>query len=383
MATPRRPNKFPLRLHATGQWTKRIRRKQYYFGKDRDAALKEYVRVVDDLQAGRTPRPKQDDGLTVRDLCNTYLTARRRDVDSGELGSRSWGDYLKTCERLVAEFGPGRMVDDLRAEDFAKLKAKVAKRLGPISIGKAVQFTRTIFRFAYETGLIERPIRYGNLFDRPPKRVIRLAKEKAGEKLIEAAAVLAMIDAAEPQLRAMLLLGLNCAFGQGDCSGLNRAQFKKRPGWISAARHKTGIARRCPLWLETIAALDAVMAIRPAPRDDVDQDAVFLTRQGVRWVRWIDAGETKVGTRRDSAAEAFNRLTKQLGLTVPGGPYVLRHVPHRRGRTARPGGDRSRDGPRRPHDGGKLSRADRRRPATGRDEPRQGVAVRPAGYSPG
>lgn len=39
--------KFPLWIHATGQWAKKIRGRYHYFGIDKDAALKEYARVSD------------------------------------------------------------------------------------------------------------------------------------------------------------------------------------------------------------------------------------------------------------------------------------------------------------------------------------------------
>ena len=62
--------KFPLFLHARGLWAKKIRGRTRYFGRDKDAALAEYVRTREDLEAGRVPRPKSDDELIVADLCN-------------------------------------------------------------------------------------------------------------------------------------------------------------------------------------------------------------------------------------------------------------------------------------------------------------------------
>lgn len=72
---------FPLRLHATGQWCKKIRPKLHYFGVDPDVALRKYLEQRDDLQAGWTPRV-QGEGLTVRDLCNRFLTQKKTMVDS-------------------------------------------------------------------------------------------------------------------------------------------------------------------------------------------------------------------------------------------------------------------------------------------------------------
>jgi hypothetical protein len=50
---------FPLRLQATGQWSKRIRKKAVNFGTGSDAALLKYLEQWDDLQAGRTLHPRR------------------------------------------------------------------------------------------------------------------------------------------------------------------------------------------------------------------------------------------------------------------------------------------------------------------------------------
>jgi len=76
---PKKPYlNFPLFPHATGRWTKKIRQKLHYFGKwdDLDTALQKYLDQRDDLHAGRTPRTAGD-WLTIRDLCNRFLTSKR------------------------------------------------------------------------------------------------------------------------------------------------------------------------------------------------------------------------------------------------------------------------------------------------------------------
>ena len=79
---------FPLFPHATGQWAKKIRGKMFYFGTDAEAALKKYTAERDDLQAGRTPRATPVGGVSIRDLCNRFLTAKKRLLESGELVPR-------------------------------------------------------------------------------------------------------------------------------------------------------------------------------------------------------------------------------------------------------------------------------------------------------
>ena len=91
---PKKPHPdFPLTANGNGQWSKKILGKVHYFGPwdDPDGALQRYLNVKDDLYAGREPRP--DDAVTVRDLANAFLTAKKSLVDSGELSPRSWNDY--------------------------------------------------------------------------------------------------------------------------------------------------------------------------------------------------------------------------------------------------------------------------------------------------
>jgi integrase len=195
-----------------------------------------------------------------------------------------------------------------------------------VSLHKFITMARTLFGYAFKSDLIDVPVKYGERFDKPPKRVIRLHRAEQAAKLIEAADVWKLLDRAEPQFRAMLLLALNCGYGQTDCSELCRSAVEVRPGWIDSPRRKSGVGRRAPLWDETIAALAAVVPIRPKPKSEADADCVFLTIQGNRWCRFVDRGDDKRGHAIDTVATTFKRHCGALGLKVPGGFYVLRHV---------------------------------------------------------
>ncbi|HEY2787780.1 MAG TPA: hypothetical protein VGJ05_22680 [Fimbriiglobus sp.] len=60
------PLSFPLWLHSgKGFSAKKIRGRMCYFGKNKDAALAEYVHTQSDLEVGRTPRPKDAKDLTL------------------------------------------------------------------------------------------------------------------------------------------------------------------------------------------------------------------------------------------------------------------------------------------------------------------------------
>jgi integrase len=181
---------------------------------------------------------------------------------------------------------------------------------------------RTLFAWGYKTGRLDVPVRTGEDFRQPPKRSLRKARQERGERLVEAADARKLIDEADGQLRAMILLALNAGFGATDCSALNRSALA-RPGWLKDERPKTGTPRRAMLWPETIATLADVAKTRPEPADPVDQDAVFLTAKGNRWVRHRSK-EEGMGVNFDAVAGEFTKLAKRC--KVKASFYVMRHV---------------------------------------------------------
>ena len=324
-ATPDKPAKpypeFPLFPHASGQWAKKIRGKMHYFGPwaDPDAALAKYLEQKDALHAGRKPRPEAG-AATVKDVANDFLNAKQALVDTGELSPRTWADYKLVCDLAVAHLGKSRRADDLGPDDFAALRNKVAKKWGPERLGsKLIQYTRCLFKHAFDAGLIDRPVRFGPGFKRPSKKVLRLNRAAAGPKLFTPEEIRRLIDAAGVQLRAMLLLGINCGFGNADCGTLPLSALDLETGWIDFPRPKTGIQRRCPLWPETVAALRAALAKRPEPKAEEDAGLVFITKYGAGWCK--DTSTNPVSQETAKLLKALD-INGRKGL----GFYTLRHT---------------------------------------------------------
>jgi hypothetical protein len=87
MTTGRARDKFPLTKHPTGQHCKKHKGRTYYLGSDRDDAMRRFATEWDDIKAGRAPR-RRTDSISVADLCNHFLTAKRERVRSGEMTPR-------------------------------------------------------------------------------------------------------------------------------------------------------------------------------------------------------------------------------------------------------------------------------------------------------
>jgi integrase len=325
---------FPLTPHASGAWMKKIRGRIHYFGRwarrvggklervEGDGwkdALELYKAQADDLHAGRTPRTTAD-ALTVVQLCDRFLVAKERKQAAGELGPRMFQEYHEIADLIVDTFGRTRTVDSLRAEDFEELRARMAERWGPVRLGNAITRVKGVFKYGLENGLIDRTIRYGSEFKRPGRSVLRRHRAKHPPRMLEAEQVRQLLDAAPVQLKAMILLGVNCGLGNHDVAALPRSALNLDRGWLDYARAKTGIPRRCPLWPETVQAIRAVLTERSEPRDPADADLVFLD-DGRRWLRLTEK------SRRDNVSDGFRELTRRLGVHRAGlGFYTLRHV---------------------------------------------------------
>jgi len=320
---PAKPHRdFPLFAHNTGRWAKKIRGRIHYFGRwnDPDAALKRYLDQKDDLLAGRKPR-RPGDGLIIRDLCNRFLTAKRHRVTSGEVQLRTWRDYHETCKVIVRTFGRCRQVEDLRAEDFMRLRARLASGRGLEALGNQVQRSRTLFKFAWDNRLIKAPVSFGPDFRRPGRSARRRARLARPQRLFSAHEICALHDMASIPLRAMILLGVNAGLGNTDCASLRLEHLDFDNAILDYPRPKTGVQRRATLWPNTVAALRLALSVRPRPRSNRDADLVFVTRCGHQWVRFREKGHV------DSINLEFTKLLEAAGIRRRGVSfYGLRHT---------------------------------------------------------
>jgi integrase len=195
----------------------------------------------------------------------------------------------------------------------------MAKRWGPVRLGNTIQRVRSVFKYAADSDLITRPVRFGPGFARPSAKTLRLHRAKQGPKLFTAEEIRRMIGAGGQPLKAMILLGINAGFGMADCGRLPLSALDLDAGWVDFPRPKTGIPRRCPLWPETTQAVREALARRPEPKDPADAGLVFLTAQGRCWAK-----------EKFSSPMCYRvgMLMRQLGINGHKGLgfYTLRHV---------------------------------------------------------
>ena len=306
---PKKPSAdFPLSPRNDGRWCKKLKVregdawawKMFYFTGTAAEALEEYLRVKDDLIAGRDA-PDKSGATSIGELVNQFLHHKKRLLESGELAPRTWKRYEATAKFLIDTFGRTRPAASLRPTDFQDLRASMAAKWGPVALGNEIQIVRSIFRYGLKSELLEREARFGAEFNKPTAKTIRKARNQRGEQLFAADQLRTLLAKASPNLKAMILLAINGGLGNTDVAELTAAHHDLDCGWLNYPRPKTDTPRRAPLWPETVAAIRTALEKRREPKGLADAKLLFI---GPR-------GESYVGDHKGYRVTAeFSRLLK-------------------------------------------------------------------------
>lgn len=258
--------------------------------------------------------------LTVRELFNVFLDRQLEKTEGDRIQDRSYLDQRGWLKRFGAHVGPGRLVVDLNTGDFAGFRAKLDGK-SPHTINRAIAQVKSPFLFAVKNGLIPRSVVFGDDFEKAPVSEKR-KRSKGKKRHFQPAEIRKILKRADAPLKAMILLGLNCGFYATDCANLPRWAVDLNDGWLEYDRAKTGVSRAAPLWPETVKAIREALAVRGKAKLGIDDEMVFLTKYGNRWVhtkrgRDDDGAIVKV-SRIDPIGQAFTKLIHKLGIKHQG-----------------------------------------------------------------
>ncbi len=310
---------FPLFPHqGTGRWAKKVRGNTHYFGKVEDdpdgkKALDLWLAQKDDLLAGRKAQPDHG-GLTVKETINRFLNDKLQLLNSNEIGQRTFDEYKATGEFVAEHFSLTRAVSGLTPDDFQELRAKMAKRWGPVRLGNEIQRVRSIFRHVDE--LLDRPVHFGKAFKKPSAKVMRLNRAARGERDFTAEQLRDILAIANPNMKAMTLLAINGGFGNTDLGKLPTKVVNLDEARIYWPRTKTGIPRNVPLWPETVEAVKAVLKQDRLAVKKEHEGLLFISPRGKSYV---------VQNRTYGLTAEFARALKQAGIKGHSF-YDLRHT---------------------------------------------------------
>lgn len=292
-----------LLTNRKGYWTKQIKGKRYYFGKNYEKAVEEYKRQRPYIEIGMAP-PGSDDAVLLSDLLDEFLSNRKQRLQEGTLSQRTFDDYEDICDR-IAECLPLKChLVQLKPEHFDKLRSHLKsgknRDVSAKTHDRRLGYARAVFRFAaIDSRMIERPLPFTQALASVSKRELRKHRAKQPDRIISSAELDMAIKAGTIRMRAMILLAINGGYNNSDIARLPLSLVSSFPNVLEYPRRKTFFQRVTPLWPETIQAIKEWVNVRP----DDDRDYLFVSDSGKLFFEFH---------RNDQISKSFYRLLKRL-----------------------------------------------------------------------
>jgi len=304
-----RPASNPISYHKyTKQYYITRGGRRIYLGSDKNQALVKYHQLglgVEPVQRELAPPVN----VTAKNLANRFLVAQQANWRNPKTTLKCYKDWLG---RFIKDH-PRLRIADFTVEKFAAWKLSLKERgYSPESINHYLGAVRAMFTFAEETDIVGKAPKL--------KRVKNATRPRAGsieKPLYTLDDLNRLLTKADPQLKAMIMLALNCGFGPKDIRDLTWDHIDGER--VTLPRSKTGICQTYLLWLETRVLLEEIQKRR----------AALIARMARRKVQHFDNGHVFV-TRfwrpwnKDAVAEQFRKLCKKAEVPCYGF-YRLRH----------------------------------------------------------
>jgi len=311
-----RSDKFPLTLHPTRQYCKKISGKIYYFGSDKKQALERYLGLATYLHGGRNLIQKASNGnMTLKELCDLYLQYQYSKVRANDLTARHHNDQINSLNKLMAFVGPGRKIKSVSTLDLQNYKRRLQKHYGSVCrLNLHISIMKALFHWARKNDVLE------NI---PNIDAISRGKIIHKERFtFNSEQIAKLLSVADVKMRAMIWLGLNCGFGCTDCAELKWSDLDRVNGRVKLARGKTGVSRDLPLWPETTQSLGKI------PKSG---KLVFYTsgdKPLIRTTYHINKDGSSKYSNINLVTSRFCKLMKKAGIRTPKGTgfYTLRRT---------------------------------------------------------
>jgi integrase len=339
------PTDCPLRVHANGQWVKKIHGRRVSFGSILEVQLDEAIRAyriyIGDIAAERAPKPPRAAAavLRVHQVLDGFAAHQMRRAMAGEISAKSAERIRPFLAVAGRSLGPGRSISSLTSGDFQDLRLALLEAFpSPATVGGAIVAIKAAFRHAVERDPDATLPPWGREFRPPARRDVRRHRRAegtdAGQLFLEHDEIRLLVDRAKnPMLRAAILLGINGALGPQECADLRRDEVSLEDQLVMTVREKTLVDRVVWLWPETADAIRVWLdAAERIPRAADAQDLLLCTRQGrpiARRVAIRDSAKGKKTFKAQTSAVglAFRRLLDDTGLKRRRiGFYTLRHT---------------------------------------------------------
>jgi len=243
------------------------------------------------------------------------------------------GFTQKSMARMVEHFGGNRVPEDIQPIELAEFRRAAEKyRKEDDSLKVFLGKVRAVFNWGRANQVLKKPVEFGTAFRvRKRKNGTGNGSEKkiangstngtkkkedvqfARDEILRLMAEGVKAVATPEQMRAMILVAVNCAFGQTDLAELPLETVDLDGGWIEFPRPKNGNERRAKLWPETVEMLRNFLEHhRPTPQPD-HAFRVFVRICGGSWRHYVPSGLTM-----DYTGRAFAKMCKRCKIERKG-----------------------------------------------------------------
>lgn len=314
---------FPLSYNATnGSWYKGFRGRRYYFGSGTpQEALKRYEAEWSYIVSGQ-PIPTARGALTVADLFNHYLNEMHKDLKAGRIGERYFDEVRDILAWAAGKLGKKTPISTITPLTMGGLCREIEARQPNSPTVRQTWLGRIRRPFTWaEANDIHgyTPVRFGSGWRRPTKAEFRERAMEVGRLDFTAEEVRRLIEAANPTLKAAILLAMNCGYEPNEITAARRSWLVD--GWLDHLREKTKEYRRVPMWQETLDAIERTTPRRkPKTRDNLlvsrlltpyDPQDAFIALKHRLGIKLRGAGFGKLRTTHRTVTDEVGDLNAQ------------------------------------------------------------------------
>lgn len=153
-----RSDKFPLTLHPTGQYCKKIKGKIRYFGTDKKKALEKYLAQATYLHGAQSLVQKTSNGkMTLKQLCDLYLHYQNSRVLVGDITAKHYNDLKYSLSRFMAFLGQGCRIESISTLDLQNYKHKLQNSYASVDRQNLhIGLMKAMFHWARKNDVLER-----------------------------------------------------------------------------------------------------------------------------------------------------------------------------------------------------------------------------------
>ncbi len=202
-----RSDKFPLTLHPTGQYCKKINGKLYYFGSDKKKALQKYLDQASDLHGNKEQTQKKSDcEMTLKELCDLYLQYQYLKIQANALTARHHNEQIASLNKFMSFLGQGRKIDEISTLDLQNYRRKLKKAYSTAHrMNLHISIMKAMFHWAKKNDVLDS---IPNIDAVSRGKIIHKQRLTFSSEDIHQ-----LLDAADIKMQAMIWLGIIVVLG--------------------------------------------------------------------------------------------------------------------------------------------------------------------------